>query len=107
MAAQFQDLAPRFISGAVLALVGLIAMWIGGWVFLLLVTVLIGLMVWELQRICTLPETTPVGVLLAVLAALAVFLWGVLPIGFVLPFALLPAMLGIGNLPRNRTIFAV
>ena len=107
MAAKFQDLAPRFISGAALALIGLIAMWVGGWVFLILVTALIGLMVWELQRICTLPETTPVGVLLALLAALAVFLWGVLPIGFVLPFALLPAMLGIGNLPRNRTIFAV
>lgn len=107
MSAQFQDLAPRFISGAVLALIGLFAMWVGGWVFLVLVTVLIGLMVWELQRICTLPETAPVGILLALLAALAVFLWGVLPIGFVLPFALLPAMLGIGNLPRNRTIFAV
>lgn len=104
---KFQDLAPRFISGAVLAGVGLFAIWLGGWWFLALVTLLIGLMVWELQSILTLPETAPVGVLLAALAALAVFLWGLLPIGFVLPFALLPAMLGIGNLPRNRTLFAV
>lgn len=104
---RWQDFLPRFISGAVLALVGLVCIWLGGWVFLALVTLVIALMVWELQHIVSLPQTAPVGVLLAGLAGLAVFLWGVLPIGFVLPFALLPAMLGIGNLPQNRTLFAV
>lgn len=104
---RWQDFAPRFLSGTALALVGLICIWFGGWVFLTLVTVVITLMVWELQHMVSLPQSSPVGVLLAGLAGLAVFLWGVLPIGFVLPFALLPAMLGIGNLPHNRTTFAI
>ena len=62
---RWQDFAPRFVSGAVLALVGLLCIWFGGWVFLLLVTVVITLMVWELQHMVSLPQTAPVGVLLA------------------------------------------
>lgn len=104
---KFQDLTPRFLSGAVLAIVGIGAIWLGGWAFVALVTLIITLMVWELQHITSLPDTAPVGILLAGLAGLAMVLWALLPMGFVLPFALLPAMLGIGNLPRNRTLFAI
>lgn len=47
---RWADLRPRLISAGVLAAVGAVHVWIGGRVFLALLALLIGLMVWELAR---------------------------------------------------------
>lgn len=48
--ANFSDLKARVISGIVMALVGLGAIWAGGWVFGALALVLAALMGWELHK---------------------------------------------------------
>lgn len=49
-AGNFSDLRDRVLSGVVMALVGLGAVWAGGIVFLIFVCLLCGVMVWELLR---------------------------------------------------------
>lgn len=50
-AARWGDLQTRLASALVMAVVGIGAIWIGGWVFTLLVVLLIGAMIWELAKI--------------------------------------------------------
>ena len=49
-AGSFSDLRDRVLSGVVMALVGLGAVWAGGIVFLIFVCLLCGVMVWELLK---------------------------------------------------------
>ncbi len=46
----FGDLPARTLSALVMAVIGIVADWVGGLPFTLLVCVLVGLMVWELTR---------------------------------------------------------
>ncbi len=46
----FDDLRPRLISAIVMIVVGVGAIWLGGWVFLTLLSVVSGVMIWELAR---------------------------------------------------------
>jgi phosphatidate cytidylyltransferase len=103
---RFQDLLPRVLSGLVLAGVGAAAIWAGGWWFLSLVAVSVGLMVWELQQMLTPAVDRRFGAALGGLAGGAVFLTGVLPAAFVLPLALLPSVAALGLLRAERTLFA-
>ncbi len=70
------DLAPRVISGLVLAGVGLAAIWWGGWPFAALVVLAVGVIVWEISRMC-LPARAGVWAPLGLLAGagLLVALW--------------------------------
>lgn len=47
---RWADLRPRLISAAVLIVIGAVHIWIGGRLFLGLLSLLIGLMIWELAR---------------------------------------------------------
>lgn len=105
---KFQDLLPRLLSGLILAWIGLGAIWIGGWAFVGLAALIVGLMVWELQQMLALPGKLAIGPMLAALAGLAVLLWGTAPFAsVVLPLAVLPLFLGAVALPRHRALFAV
>ncbi|NOX73988.1 MAG: phosphatidate cytidylyltransferase [Alphaproteobacteria bacterium] len=46
----FDDLRPRLISAIVMIVLGVGAIWLGGWVFLALLSVAGGVMIWELAR---------------------------------------------------------
>ena len=50
MSGKWSDLAPRVASGVVMAVVGISALWAGGWWFILLIAVACALMLWELAR---------------------------------------------------------
>lgn len=50
--ANWADLGPRVGSAAVMSLVGAVAIWLGGWVFLGLVLIAVAAMVWEILTIC-------------------------------------------------------
>jgi phosphatidate cytidylyltransferase len=65
---RWADLRPRVISAAVMLAVGAIEIWLGGWWFLILMTLLTAAMIWELARL-TAPSQPQVALAIAVLAA--------------------------------------
>ncbi len=103
---RFADLAPRMLSGAVMAGLGLAALWAGGWWFLALVVAVVGAMVWELATMLS-PGSGRRPLVLAALGAAAVLAVALLPAGAALPLALLPALIGLSVLTADRLLFAV
>ncbi|MDJ0860585.1 MAG: phosphatidate cytidylyltransferase [Dinoroseobacter sp.] len=102
----FDDLATRLGSGFVMVAVGLGAVWVGGYVFLALITAIVGIMVWELARMCA-PEDPQSAKLLAAIAAGAVAASSVVPLGFALPVLLVPGLIAMGRFEDDRLVFAV
>ena len=85
---QWVDLKPRLISAAVMLAVGAVEIWLGGLSFLVLITALTAIMIWELARI-TAPEDARMALGLAALAALALILdegWPSIPAYWLFPF---------------------
>lgn len=98
------DLTQRLVSGGCAAAFGLWLMWIGGVPFKLLVSAIVGLMIWEVARMVGAAKMAlPLGVLAsAIMVALAL-----LPTGLVLPLLFLPALIGVSQLDQYRVRFAV
>ncbi|GLS87865.1 phosphatidate cytidylyltransferase [Cypionkella aquatica] len=48
---QWSDLKPRVLSAAVMLAVGAVEIWLGGWWFLILITLLTAVMIWELAQL--------------------------------------------------------
>lgn len=71
---RWADLRPRLLSALVLLAVGVVHVWIGGKLFLALLSVIIGLMIWELARMTARggPAWLPVALGLAAGLVLAV-----------------------------------
>lgn len=63
------DLKPRVLSAAVMLAVGAVEIWLGGWWFLILITLLTSVMIWELARM-TAPTPPVTSLAIAGLAAL-------------------------------------
>lgn len=103
-AGQWGDLSQRLLSGAVAAIVGLLAMWWGGLAFQLLVAVISGIMVWELARMT---GAGSLSVPFGILSGFILYFLVSLPVGIALPLLFLPALLGIAMLNENRVIFAI
>ena len=101
----FADLATRMATGLVLAVVGLAAVWAGGWWFTALVLLIVATLVWELVRM--LGGGQKRALTLAALGALAILSSKLLPPGIALPLMLLVGIAGIGVLERNRTLYIV
>ncbi|MDR9394765.1 MAG: phosphatidate cytidylyltransferase, partial [Roseovarius sp.] len=57
--ARWADLAPRLVSGVVIAFAGIAMVWQGGWVFAGALSILCGVMIWEAARMFALPS--PIG----------------------------------------------
>ncbi|MEO9826245.1 MAG: phosphatidate cytidylyltransferase [Paracoccaceae bacterium] len=101
---QWSDLAQRLISGGLFAVLGLFVMWIGGIPFHILVSVIAGIMVWEVTRMIgggnrAMPLGALTGVALMVLVEL--------PPGFALPLLFVPALVGISQLEEHKTTYAL
>lgn len=92
-------------SGAVMAVVGLIAIWLGGFWFMAMLTLVTAALVWELCRMLGAPQDR--ALLLGAGAGAALILARLLPEGLGLPFLLLPAIAGIGLLTSNRSLYMV
>jgi len=91
-------------AGAVMVLVGIIGIWMGGHVFHVLVALICGIMVWELVGMLR-PGVRHLQLQLGALTGVALFLAIYLPVGIALPLLLAPAMIGFGQLNENRTIY--
>lgn len=103
-AGRWDDLTARMGTSAVIAFVGLLCVYLGGTPFLILVALVGGILVWELAGL--LKANQRVAMQMATLAAGLVLLAQILPPGWAMPLLILPAMVGIGTLDRNRTAFA-
>lgn len=101
---RWDDLATRMTTSAVIALVGLVAVWIGGVPFVLVVAAIAALLIWELVQM--LRAGSRMALPMAALTVAVILLAEVLPPGWALPVLVAPAMVGIGWLERNRTTFA-
>ena len=92
------DLGARVLSSLVLAAAGIVAIWLGGLTFALFVSLVVGIIVWELSVMAATPRALAIG-LAAGFCCLGVAL---LPPGWGLPQVMLPALLGIGTTTRVR-----
>ena len=86
-----------------MAVIGLSAVWVGGFWFLLLLAVLTGALIWEL--VTMLGGGPKRALTMAAIGAGSLIAARILPGGLALPFLLLPAIAGIGFLERNRSIY--
>jgi len=103
-AGRWSDLGPRFGVGALIAVVGLICVWLGGLPFLALTVLISGVMVWELVRMLD-PEAP--AVVLACAAGLALTIADLLPAGYALPLVLTPIFVGVGQLGQRRATYSI
>ncbi len=91
-AGRWDDLLVRVASGLVMAIVGALAIWLGGLTFKLLICVVVGVLVWELARMCgaeTVSVALGVGAALALCATFLLPSWALIALCAV-PFAALP-----------------
>jgi len=101
----FSDLFARIVTGALIACIGLGAIWLGGWWFTALVVFIVGLLVWELVRM--LGGGPRRCLILGGLAGGLILAAKLLPPGLGLPLILLAPMAGIAVLERNRRLYVV
>jgi len=97
------DLGARVLSSLVLAVAGIVAIWLGSPVFALFVSAVVGLIVWELSVMAEAPGA----VLIGAAAAICCLGVAVLPAGWGLPLVMLPALIGIGQTGKARLAHAI
>ncbi|SFI27402.1 phosphatidate cytidylyltransferase [Jannaschia pohangensis] len=105
VAGRFQDLIPRLSTAVVLFLIGGAAIWLGGLWFVGLISIITGVMLWELA---TMLRTGPKRArLMAVVGGGALFVANLIPIGFGLPLLMLVPMVGVAFIRRHRRIMVM
>ncbi|WP_209503985.1 MULTISPECIES: phosphatidate cytidylyltransferase [unclassified Ruegeria] len=103
---RWSDLTSRVLSAAVLVAIGAIEVWLGGLWFEVFIAAACGLMTWELVRMID-PESQGVAVQLGVLTAFAVILSYHLPALYTLPVVIAPALVGMGQISRSKTLYGM
>ena len=106
-AGRFNDLRTRIVSALFMVALGAGALWLGGPVFLVLVGLVAGLMIWELGRMLG-PDLAPAkAALLALIGGVAVLRVGYDSAPLALTSLLLAPVLGLVLLKRDRGLFLV
>lgn len=103
---KWDDLTPRILTGAVLLVVGVSMIWLGGIWFALLAAGVGGAMIWELSRMIA-PARPSEALQAGMIAAAAVLLARVLPPAMVVPLLAAAVITGLVRLPGQRVMFAV
>ena len=101
----FSDLATRMATGLVLALIGLSAVWAGGWWFTALVVILVAALVWELVRM--LGGSARGAIILGVMAGAAILATKLAPLVVALILALSVPLAAMAMLARHRRLFVL
>jgi phosphatidate cytidylyltransferase len=70
---RWADLGVRLASGLVLASLGLFSVWAGGWIFVVMTTVIFAVMVWEIAALTDRPPLPRLRLVAAGLGALGIF----------------------------------
>lgn len=105
-ARKWGDLGPRVASGVLMAVLGALAVWIGGVFYVVLVAGVTGLLVWETARM-TNPPARREAARLGALGVFVILLAWVAPGVMLLPILLVPAAVALGILAKNRATAAV
>jgi phosphatidate cytidylyltransferase len=87
-----------------MVVIGLVGIFLGGHIFHVMVALICGLMAWELVGMLN-PQSSSAKVQMGLLVGGASLAAMYLPVGFALPILLAPALVGFGQLEKNRTIF--
>lgn len=98
--AQWSDLGPRVTSGIAMAVAGAIAVWAGGWIFLLLACAVCGAMAWETAQMFGGKAAGGVAVMAVVVLALAALLPGL----FALPLLLAAGFVAAGQVDKDAPV---
>ncbi|MGR3501304.1 phosphatidate cytidylyltransferase [Pseudaestuariivita sp.] len=106
--ARWEDLAPRVVSAAILIALCALEVWLGGIWFQLLIGAVCGIGTWELARMAergkgVMPSLIPV----SILAGFCVVAAGYLPKLMSVPVLVLPAVIGVFFIKRDRRVFGV
>ena len=105
-ARSWDDLRPRVITGAMLVVVGIMVIWLGGLWFAGTVALVTGIMIWELARM-TNPAAPTQAVFLGVMTGAVVLSARELSAVFALADVALPAIVGLIVLRLHKPIFAI
>lgn len=100
---RWADLRSRLLSGVVLACGSLLAVWVGGMIFAVVVALAVAVIVWELAAMLSSNSPRLLGAV-AGAACLAVVL---LPAGWGLPLIMAPVLVSFGRIGRSRLTFAI
>jgi phosphatidate cytidylyltransferase len=103
---KWADLAIRLSSALAMVLVGIWGVWMGSHAFHVLVSLICGLMIWELVRMIA-PRNAPLALQLGTLSGVALIIAIYLPSGFSFPLLMAPAFVGFGQLNKHRVIFMI
>ncbi|MEP2784170.1 MAG: phosphatidate cytidylyltransferase [Pseudoruegeria sp.] len=103
--ARWDDLAPRVISAVLMLFVGGLELWLGGQTFFALCMVIGAGMVWELSRMIA-PDQKSLSLGLAFLAFLSLPHADIVPRAIAPLLFLIPAIVGVVFLPREKLRFA-
>ncbi len=101
---QWSDLGQRLLSGSIFAALGLSMMWLGGHPFHVFVSLICGIMIWEVARMVGAGSAS---IPLGVISGLACLILVTYPAGFTLPLVFIPALVGITRLDRHRVSYAL
>ena len=101
---RWQDLSSRLVSGAAMALVGVVIIALGGLAFRVLAATVAAVIVWELARMLA-PAARGIAAIAAALALAIIVALRLLP-GEAIVLVVLPAALGAAGLPAGRLAFA-
>lgn len=103
---KWDDLAPRLMSAVAMVGVGALGVWLGGLWFHGLISIVVGLMVWELVTMLD-TDRSKSPIVLAVIAAVVSMVSIELPASFALPLLLAPSMIGLGRMEQGGVTYAV
>lgn len=103
---KWNDLGPRFVSAVVMIAVGLLSVWIGGYLFHVLIAAVCGIMVWELVSMLD-SNRSKSPLLLGGVAAICTLAVVEIPSALAMPLVLAPSMLGLGRMEKGGVTYAV
>jgi len=103
---KWDDLAPRLLSAVAMVGIGALGVWLGGLWFHALISICVGLMVWELVKMLDTARSKS-ALILAAASGAAAFIAIELPPAFALPLLLIPSMLGLGRMEKGGVTYAV
>ncbi|MEO0372129.1 MAG: phosphatidate cytidylyltransferase, partial [Pseudomonadota bacterium] len=98
---KWQDLAPRVISAVVLIAVGAVEIWFGGWLFLLTVCAVCGVMIWEAARMFDAERPRMDGVI----AAITLLFVMLMPPFLLVPMVVASALVAAVRAGRDKRLF--
>ncbi|MEM7597451.1 MAG: phosphatidate cytidylyltransferase [Pseudomonadota bacterium] len=100
---KWQDLLPRVASAVVLIVAGAVEIYFGGWLFLITVCAVCGVMVWEAARMFASPRPRADGVI----AGFTLFVCILAPPAFLAPMVLASAFVAVTRAAKDKRLYFV